>query len=126
MTLDEVTDAISTVFAPYSIPVVSGELTPVKPPAIIVGGATRNRGTACWEKSHAVTVVAGRMDDVDVEQRLDVLSDTFCRLITSKVGLVNPGNTNTAGVRTIGDVDYLADVFQVTAYELGPGLVLPG
>jgi len=120
----EATTAIEAVFAPYNIPVVADPLSAVKPPAIIVapGNPYRSPDTACWTQNLEVTVIAGRLDDVDVYDTLDDMADTFCRTVRANIGLTNHGAAAAPGVRTIGDVDYLACVFSVTAYDIGPGL----
>jgi hypothetical protein len=116
---------LAELFAPFGIPVVASPADPVIAPALVVGPGSpyRATGTACWEQTFTVTLLAGRADDVDVYDRLDDLADTLCAMHLGN-GLVNRGASGAPEVRPVGDVDMVLVEFTVTAYNLGPGLVI--
>lgn len=125
MTRREFADWLTQLFDPFGIPVAPSPLDAARPPCLIVAPSSpyRGRDTACWVQTVDVTLVAGRMDDVDVYDRLDELADTFCRIVIGG-RVVNQGAASTPTTLQLGDVDHLATAFTVTLYDLGSGLTI--
>lgn len=125
VTRGEAAARLAGLFAPFGVPVVADPLDAVVPPAIVIGPGSpyREPASACWQHTLTATLIAGRLDDVDVYDRLDDLADTLCHMSLGP-GLVNRGASGSPETSHIGDVDYLTVAFTLTAYNLGLGLTI--
>lgn len=124
MTRTEAALVLETALAAYGVPVVSGPVDAVVAPAVVLmpGAPFRDPVPACWSHSVDAQLYAGRMDDVGVYDALDALADTFVRVTRSAAGIVNRGAPGAPETVVVGDVAYLAATFNLTLYDLGPGL----
>jgi hypothetical protein len=124
MTRREAAAVLADLLRPYNVAVAADPVSAATPPCVILNptGPYRTRDTACWATTLDAIVVGGRMDDVGCYDQLDDVADTFCRVVTASLGIVNRGATSGPEIRAIGQVDYLAVTFTCTIYDLGPGL----
>lgn len=114
MTRTDLVSILEIAFPDYNV--VESPLHAVVPPAVIVGGSTREIAPygGGWGGQWEIVFVAGPMDDTDLYLTCDDMQNLACDKLNQLPARVDLGQRDPPAPRTIGGVDYLTFLFTFT------------